>query len=411
MGSSKTKTRQQSTSTTTSGPTSEQSSDIRNIFNQANNLYNTQQSEGAPNYNTYAPLNGTETQGLSDAVNSAQNALPVGNNLTNLGSAIANATASTGTGALNTAAGAASAGVGGNFDKGTNDVSQSLMGLAGKGTGTTSSALGSLLPLASTDPTSTIASNAGTYANNSAVQNLIKNANAFSDNLFNYQTGTNMNAEAVNGGNLNSSRAGAAQAVADALQSQKDAETASDIENNAYTQGLDTAKDTWGTQLSSLANAASLGNDTSNLALSGQTASNSLSNQNNTTLLDYINQLANIGNDNVNAANTGSGIATSGQSMADQAATDEYNAGNVYQTNQQSANDANLTNQENQRQYYWDLLNNLYNLEGNNLLGTTETTNASGTSTTKSSPSIGSIIQGIIGTGAGLASAIRGNKI
>lgn len=405
MGSSKTKTKQHATSNTTTGPTAEQAADIHNIFNQANNLYNTQQSEGAPNYNTYAPLNGIETQGLSDAVNSAQNALPVGNNMTNLGSAIANATAPTGTDALNTAANAASSGAGGNFDRGTDAVSRVLMGLAGTGKDTTEKALSTLLPMASTDPTSRITSDAGTYANNSAVQNLIKNANAFSDNLFNYQTGTNMNAEAVNGGNLNSSRAGAAQAVADALQAQKDAATASAIENNAYTQGIDTAKDTWGTQLSGLANAASLGNETSNVALNAQTAKNNLAKQNNETRLDYINQLANIGNDNINAANTGSGIATSGQSMADQAATDKYNVGNIYQTNQQAANDANLMNQENQRQYYWNLLNNLYNLEGNHLLGVIENSNSSGTSVTKHSPSIGSILQGVIGTGAGLATS------
>lgn len=397
MGSSKKKT----TTDSTTKPLDWQENDIKNIFNNANNLYDQQNSQGAPNYDTYQSLNGNQQNALSSMLQNSTGQNDAGNAIMQAGTGVAGALGS-GQSALNQASGNAASGAAGNFDHGTTSVSSLLSGLAGGNANTAQSALSSALGLAGTNATAQNAADAANYANSSGVQNAIKDTLAQSNDLYQRTTLPSLNAAAQAGGNLNSSRAGAAQAVSDGLQENRNAATSSNMWNNAYQQGLSTAESARQSNLSGLLSSAGTALNGLNLSLAGQNAANDQTNANNSTALNWNSQLNSAGNGLVNAGQTGASIASAGQDMSDQATKNALTAGTVQQTDAQSAADAKLNNELQQKQYYWSLLNNLYGIEGANNWG-----NRSHSQTVeKSTPSMGQMIQGGIGTLAGLTSSL-----
>ena len=397
MGSSKRK----STTNSTTKPLDWQENDIKNIFNNANNLYDQQNSQGAPNYDTYQSLNGNQQNALSSMLQNSTGQNDAGNAIMQAGTGVVGALGS-GQSALNQASGNAASGAAGNFDHGTTSVSSLLSGLAGGNANTAQSALSSALGLAGTNATAQNAVDAANYANSSGVQNAIKDTLAQSNDLYQRTALPSLNAAAQAGGNLNSSRAGAAQAVSDGLQENRNAATASNMWNNAYQQGLSTAESARQSNLSGLLSSAGTALNGLNLSLAGQNAANDQTNANNSTALNWNSQLNSAGNGLVNAGQTGASIASTGQDVSDQATKNALTAGTVQQTDAQSAADAKLNNELQQKQYYWSLLNNLYGIEGANNWGQ----RSNSTTTEKSTPSLGQMIQGGIGTLAGLTSSL-----
>lgn len=397
MGSSK----QKSTTNSTTKPLDWQENDIKSIFNNANNLYNQQSSQGAPNYDTYQSLNSNQQNALSAMLQNSTGQNDAGNAIMQAGTGVVGALGS-GQSALNQASGNAASGAAGNFDHGTTSVSSLLSGLAGGNANTAQSALSSALSLAGTNATAQNAADAANYANSSGVQNAIKDTIAQSNDLYQRTTLPSLNAAAQAGGNLNSSRAGAAQAVSDGLQEIRNAATASNMWNNAYQQGLSTAESARQSNLSGLLSSAGTALNGLNLSLEGQNAANDQTNANNSTALNWNSQLNSAGNSLVNAGQTGASVASTGQDMSDQATKNALTAGTVQQTDAQSAADAKLNNELQQKQYFWSLLNNLYGIEGANNWG--QQTNS--TTTTKSTPSVGQMIQGTIGSLAGLTGSL-----
>lgn len=449
VGSDKSKTTQDSTSTTK--PLDWQESSLENIFKQANDLYNQQSSQGTPDYNTYVGLNNTQTGALNNEISSANTQANYGNSTMQTGSNLLN-NAGSGSQALNSTSQLASSGANGNFNQGSTRTSDSAQGLTNYYNGTAASALNQAQTLASQDPTSSNTANmqnylqssgisdatkdataqniqdATDYANSSGVSDAIKNAIAYSDNLYQRTTGTNLNAAAVGGGNLNSSRAGAYSAVQDSLQSAKDQDTASSMYQDAYNTGLSTAEQARESNLSGLLSGSSTGYNTSeqaresntsnllntastglsgvNTGITAQNASNSQVNANNSTQQNYLSLLGNAGQALVNSASTGSDLQNAGATLTNNAYSNQLNAGSAYQQNDQSQNDANLQAQLQENQYPWTLLNNLYSIEGSNNWGSQ--TNSHSTSTTTTTPSVGSQIQGAVGSVSSLASSAFG---
>lgn len=397
MGSSKRK----STTNSTTKPLDWQENDIKNIFNNANNLYDQQNSQGAPNYDTYQSLNGNQQNALSSMLQNSTGQNDAGNAIMKAGTGVVGALGS-GQSALNQASGNAASGAAGNFDHGTTSVSSLLSGLAGGNANTAQSALSSALGLAGTNATAQNAADAASYANSSGVQNAIKDTIAQSNDLYQRTTLPSLNAAAQAGGNLNSSRAGAAQAVSDGLQENRNAATASNMWNNAFQQGLSTAESARQSNLSGLLSSAGTALNGLNLSLAGQNAANNQTNANNSTALNWNSQLNSAGNGLVNAGQTGASVASTGQDMSDQATKNALTAGTIQQTDAQSAADAKLNNELQQKQYYWSLLNNLYGIEGANNWGQ----RSNSTTTEKSTPSLGQMIQGGIGTLAGLTGSV-----
>lgn len=400
MGSSKTKT----TASSTSQPLQWQEDLIKSAFGDAQGLYKSQQSQGAPDFNTYVGLNGTQTGALNQAVTDAGTQSRTGSLITNAGNQTAQA-APVGTTALTGAAGLAANGAAGNFNQGTTSASNAVMGSTGLNSAVANAALTNAYNQASTDPTASNAANAQTYMNSSGVQQAIKDTNALSDDLYQRTGVSNMNARAVSGGNLNSSRAGAAQAIADSQQQASDKATASSMLTNAYNTGLQLSENARQANLSSLGNTAATGQNGASLGLTAQNDANSQTNANNTLQQNYVSQLGSAGSSLVNAGATGASMATQGSDLTNNADSNALNAGTAYQQADQAQKDANLQAQLSSLQYPWTELQNLYGIVGANNWGT----QSNSTSTTTTTPSVGSLIQGGIGSVASLAGAASGS--
>lgn len=400
MGKSKSTT----TASQTSQPLDWQSNDIQSIFNNANNVYQQQAAQGAPNYDTYQGLNDTQKSALSSILGASGANAAAGSNLSGMGSALASATAGNGATALNSASSNAASGASGNFNQGQTGTSNLMSGNASTALGNYNTSLSSAFGLAGTDATAQNAADAANYANSSGVQDAINAQIAQSNDLYGRTTTPSLNAQAVAGGNLNSSRAGSAQAISDAMQQKNNQATSSSMWNSAYQNGLSTAESARQANLSGLLSGANGSLSGLSSALAGQTASNYQTNANNQLQYAYNNQLGNAGSALTSAANTGANMATTGSDLTNKANQNAYNVGSVYQNDAQSRADSALNNTTQQNAYQWNLLNNLYSIIGSNNWGQ----QSNGKSTTTQSASPFQIATGAIGSIAGLASSLTG---
>lgn len=398
MGSS----HQTTKSTATDRPLQWQEDPLKYAFGQAEDLYKQQSSAGTPDFNTYTPLNNVEYGAINSTLGDSQKQAQTGSSLTNLGSALAGSTALSGAGLLGQYGSNAASGAAGNFQQGTTAASDALLGGLGSTAGTTNNSLTSAYNLANTDPTQQNATDAAAYANSSGVQNAIKDTLAQSDDLYQRTAVPSLNAAAIAGGNLNSSRAGAAQAISDAMQEKNDQATASNMWNQAFNQGLSTAESGRQANLQGLLGTSGQGNSALSLALQGQQAANDQTNTNNALQATYNSQLGQAGSSLVGAAQTGSSLASDGMNMNTSANNNALSIGQLLQSDKQSQKDAALNASLQGKQYDWDLLNNLYSIIGAQKWGGTQTSRQTVTAT----PSVGSMIQGAIGSLAGLGSSL-----
>ena len=377
MGSSKTKTK------SSTGLDSWMTDPLKNAFSNATNTYNT---TGSPSdyglnessYNTYSPLNQTEQQGINNAAAGGNLESSLGTTLAGLGT--------TGSSALNGLLG----NMGNGYGTGTSTAGNAAINGANAYSTGAQNALGSASNLAGTNATTSNLQDASQYTNNPTVQNLINAAVNKSNLNYNETTAPTLNADAIAGGNLNSSRAGAAAAIAEANQKANNANTAATIENNAYNTGLSTAEQAREANMSGLLNTAGTNLTGLNTALTGQDSNNS--------------QLNNYIQNYMNAANSGVATGTTGASMANQGGIDTYNAGLLNQQDMENAK-SGLVNA------YGDYTNARYNNLDNlmSILG-----NANGgwgshsTSTTTQKASIMQDILAGLGAGGGLFKSIMG---
>lgn len=266
MGSSKTKT----TSSSSTSPWDPQATQVQNIFNQAQQNYNQQSANG--------PYTGQMTAGTNNTLNDA---IGRANSWAN-GSGIAltdgqSSAGSTGLGALAPYMARASqlsqqgldsglSGILSQFANGSTSasgptaaLSQALNDSAVNGASGASNAqntLSNVSKQAMSDPTERLAANAGTYMNSSPVNEAIAANNATIDQALNQTTLPGINRQAAQGGALNSSRAGAAAAMAQGQAATAKATQAAALQNNAYNQGLSTALSAYNNGLGTAASAA-----------------------------------------------------------------------------------------------------------------------------------------------------------
>ncbi|WP_291367731.1 hypothetical protein [Acetobacter sp. UBA5411] len=399
MGGSKettnTSSQQKTNYSSTSSPLDWQSSALQNAFGEANALNGYDATSSQPDFNTYTGLNNTEKSAFNQMASTGQNNVNTGTSL--LGQSY------TGANALDQALGASSAGASGNYDKGTSGVSQELMGNASTALSSGNTALSNAIASAGTDSTAQNIADANSYMNSSGVQNAVNSAIKSSDDLYNSTTAPSLNAQAEAGGNINSSRAGAASALSQALQADNDQNTASSMLASAWQNGLDLAEQARQSNLSGNLSAASDANSAANTALDGQTAANSLSQQNNATGIDWSQLLGEQGDNAVNQASTGQALQSAGIDSI-------LNSGSDQQTAATDQNQANLTADEQAEQYPWSELEQYMNVIGSNNWGqqTSGNQNSTGqstqTTTTSSSPL--STALGALGAIGGLGASL-----
>lgn len=234
-------------SSSETAPWSEQSPYLKEAFKEGQTIY--QDAKGTPYFegDLYAKLNGVQTgaiQGTQDwtggmgqqlvngasgaALGSMGNATMAGQNASQFANGNFGVTSGANQGVIN----------------GVNGTALGGMGQLGSAIGAANGALG----MASGDPTQANISAAGQYADNPYLQGQIDAASndavqALGRNL------VGLNNQASAGGNLNSSRTGAAEAVATQETADRIARTSADMRSAAYQNGLGLAEQARGTNL------------------------------------------------------------------------------------------------------------------------------------------------------------------
>lgn len=240
-------------------PTESQGRALDYGFDQARSLYDQRTKAGPYQGGYYAGINDTQRTALSDAANWTQGA---GRSLQNQAANTAGLQGYAGTYGGN-AAGMAAWGTAGP-DRGTmgalsdyantgqmrgaahvdGALSAALNGSAVQGAQAISgynAGLGRAMDAAFADPTAQLASQAGQYMTSAPIQAALDNAHARIDATLNETTLPGLNRQASLGGNLNSSRAGMAEAMANRDAAIAKGNVDAQILNNAWNTGLATA--------------------------------------------------------------------------------------------------------------------------------------------------------------------------
>jgi hypothetical protein len=359
------------TTTQTNAPWAEQTPYLKEAFSAAQGIYNNQ--KGTPYFqgDLYAGLNGVQQgaiQGTQDWTGGMGGQLVNGASGAALGS-MGNATMA-GQNAQNFANGnfGVTSGANGAVINGVNGTALGGMGQLGSAVGATNGALG----MASSDPTQGNIQAAGQYANNPYLQSQIDAAGndavtALGRNL------VGLNNQASAGGNLNSSRAGAAEAVMRQGTADQIARTSADMRSAAYQNGLGLAEQARGTNLQGTLSA---GNQFSGMVGQGLQAGTSSmgfgEDQRQFDTQARVNgnaQLLQSGQLGLDAAQVGNGMALGNQNA-------NLQAGGVLQADQQGQLDATLMQWQGQDTRANDLLARYYSVIGGNNWGGTSTATA-----------------------------------
>lgn len=297
------------TTTTTDAsrtPIASQGAALDSALAGAQTVYDTRTAAGPYGNSTWAGFNPTETQAVADATQfGAGTGQTAANTTAGIGQQGGNALGT----AVNTATGVANNGIGAQngaltgalagYATGATPVvqqplSDALHTAATAGAtaiGDYNKNLSGVISSATADPTADLTKSAQTYMNSGATQAMLDNVNGQIDTTLNEVTNPGLNRAAAMGGNLNSSRAGMAEAMANRDAALAKGNADSSILNNAYTTGLSMAASQRTAGLNTATAAASAGlTGNSSLALG-------------------------TGNQDVAAANTAIGAANSGLSQ------------------------------------------------------------------------------------------------
>jgi hypothetical protein len=416
-----------------SEPWAPQAGYLTNGFAQAQDLFNQGQALGPYQGNTTALQNQFQQQ----AINSATGAAGPGGTLAGLPGQTAGTAGALQGGAgqfMQNAQGIAQNGLGGNYGTLANILNGYANGstpalsinpqLSGALTSAAVNGANSLngftqgqqtvMNRALEDPTQQLSSQAQAYMNSSPVQSAVNSTNALIDQTLNEQTVPGLNRRAAMGGNLNSSRAGMAESMANENAALAKGNADSSILNNAFNTGLSTAAAERNAGLTTGMYAANSGLvDNTGLAQGQQ---NALINQGefgtNTAL-----QAAQLGlgglNSNVGAQLAANGQLGQGVGMGVNAGTAaaQQAAGNFGLLSgagqlQQQGEQALLTNPYNQwqisAQYPWQNLDNYWNIVGGANWGGVNNQATQGSQVQANTPGLASAL----GSGSALAGGL-----
>lgn len=231
------------------------------------------------------------------------------------------------------------------------------------GTNAGINATNGLFGLAGANNTGNIINQAGQYMNSAPLQGAIQAALTPAQQQLNEQTLPSIDRQAGAEGNINSSRAGVAQGIAERGYMQTAANTAASMENQAYNTGISAAQNTAGQNAGILSSAGGLGNQQLSTGLYG------------------IGNASNIMNTGTNAANLASQNVTANNQAP---LTNALDISNYAQNNPSQ------------------MLQNYWNIVGSNNWGQSGTQNSQGTSQTQQNPSLLSSI----GSGLGILGSL-----
>lgn len=377
---------QSTSSSSSSAPWAPQQPYILNSFQDAQNLYNQQSPNGYYTGQTYAPINSTQQQGALTGQNVGQEMVANGGNVSGVGSAALMG--------LPTASAVGANYALGNFNQGNTGALNMAAGNTPMSLNASNMGILSALRGASGDPTAQNERDASSYANNPVIQQQIASAIQPITDQLSMQTLPGLNAQAVAGGNVDSSRAGAAEGLATLAAQRTASQVASGIQSNAYDTGLQLAENGRATNLNAQLGAAGAANQSTGLGLQGQTSANNNNVANQGIALGGNGQL-------LSSVGVGNGVLSTGNNTQQQGIADILSSGGILQQNQQNQNNAALQQWQGQQNYPWQLLNNYSNLvAGKNFGGTSQ---SNGTTTNSGNP-----LGGILSLGALAAAPFSG---
>lgn len=397
-------TNQAQSGTSQTAPWAPQQQPVMNVIGSANDILNSQKGTSQYNGPLYANLNPTEQNGLQNLYGNGQNAIGTGGALTASGMA--------GVGGLGTATGAATDLANGNFQHADTTAGRTAASNVPYAMNGANYGLGSALGITNGNTTGSNVSAAGQYANNPYLNGQIDAASRDITRNLGENVLPGLNLAAAHGDNLNSSRAGAAEAIARRGASDQIGDISAQMRGQAYSQGLSLAEQARQANISGNLGAASAGNSMVNTGISGQTASN----QANQTDLGI--QAAGAGL-LTGAANVGSGMATAGNNLGVSGAGQQLQAGQTWQADNQAQNQADYQKWAMNQQAPWTTLGNASNIIQGRNWGSTSDTTGNTTKTDNGNPVGGALAlataggslfggTGTNGTGPSAASNIGG---
>ena len=260
--------------TSSNAPWGPQQGYLENGFANAQNNYNSAQSQGPYPGQFYAPNSGAQNAAAGQAENWANG---TGANIPGNTASLANTLESAAPGELSNLQNLAANGAGGGalssilngYANGSTPASSinptlsSALNNAAVGSANTLSNFSNgqqqIMNQALSNPTQMLANDASTYMNSSPVQSAINSTNAQINQQLNESTVPQLNRDAAAGGQLNSSRAGMAESMANENAAIATGNADSSILNNAYNSGLSTAANTYNSNLSTGMYAANSG--------------------------------------------------------------------------------------------------------------------------------------------------------
>ena len=264
----------------------------------------------------------------------------------------------------------------GNFNQGSNAASGAMAGNTGFAMGQGNAGLSQGLQMAGTDRTASNIASGEAYANNDAVRGMIDSSMTDVRRNLGENVLPGINARAVGTGNMNSSRAGVAEGIANRDAGETAANIAAKIRGQAYTSGLGMAEAGGIANMQGSLAAGNLGNNMAVSGARGEQMGNQLNSQNLTMQQQGNNALG-------QGVSMGSGMLTAGGQNAAAGGQLGLAGGGLFQQDQQGENMAGLQKWQGDQAQPWAPLNNYYKVVGNKNWGSQTT--SKGTSTTADS--------------------------
>lgn len=341
-----------------------QQNTFQGISQDGTNLYNQQTANGGNQYTgqMYNPINGMQQQASTTLYNG--------------GTALSGATSgllSQGANGINQFGGYLSGAQGlanGNFNQGQTSGGYTAANNIGNLANTLDQGTGGALSMASNPQgmTNSALSAGNQFANNAQAQGLIKSNTAQIANQLNNSTLPSLNAQAISAGGLNSSRAGAASAVATAQAQQNADSYAANVQNNAFNTGTSIGQQSNSNAIQGDLGAANAGAMGTYGAVMGESASNQQADMNNQLQMQGVGMLG-------NAASMGTGMLSDYGNQQSTAGQMQYGGGGILQNDGQQQDQANLQQWLMNQQMPWSTLNNYKNISGQAYGGSSTGTN------------------------------------
>ena len=346
-----------STQTTSSQPWAPQASALEGAFGQASNIEQSRLNQGPYSGNYVAGQNGYQQQANALGGLVTPSEVQTGSYMLGDGNDVAEASIG---GMMNNANGLEAQGLGTTANPalmaelegyGTGSgggLSSALNTAAINGTNSLNTAQGNLGQVASTalsDPTQRLEADAQSYANSPETQASVNSTNASINSTLAGSTLPQMERSQAAGGDLNSSRSGAASAAAAGAAATAEGSADATIKDNAYNTGLSSALSSYENGLSSAtaasADSANIGNATASNTAALQTAA---ANEGLSSALGYAQdnasdqlaanaQLGTAGSLGTYLASAGDSIANGGVGLGETVGGDQYTSDQNATTN------------------------------------------------------------------------------